>query len=337
MAMMDVPRCQHIKVDGVQCGSPSLRRKRFCFFHKRLRDRHARVQRIRSTVSLPMVEDANSLHLALMDVLQNIATGRLEPKRGGLMLYGLQIVSTNLKRVNFEPQRADDVVIDRHTVDQTCIGGPQWIEEEFGEEAEPAYKMEPSREGNADGNITIHASIPQLQAVPAHVAAPAATVAPPSRRLSWRRPAATRESATLSQSRQRAGTAKMSTRPILAQAAPETPSKRPVPSVRAASPKPPSQNSQSKINGRTNGRTIWAQASTDPAAKACPEPAEGRRKNAAHACPEPGRRSVSRGIESKKLISPGAAEGAFSPRPVSQLAPSNGKPPHSSARAILTA
>ena len=28
-------RCQHLKINGTQCGSPALRRNRFCFFHKR--------------------------------------------------------------------------------------------------------------------------------------------------------------------------------------------------------------------------------------------------------------------------------------------------------------
>jgi hypothetical protein len=32
--MSDFPsRCQHIKVNGTQCGSPALRRHKFCFFH----------------------------------------------------------------------------------------------------------------------------------------------------------------------------------------------------------------------------------------------------------------------------------------------------------------
>ncbi len=29
-----IPRCQHIKVNGTQCGSPALRRNRLCYFHK---------------------------------------------------------------------------------------------------------------------------------------------------------------------------------------------------------------------------------------------------------------------------------------------------------------
>ena len=30
-----IPRCEHIKINGTQCGSPALRRNHFCFFHKR--------------------------------------------------------------------------------------------------------------------------------------------------------------------------------------------------------------------------------------------------------------------------------------------------------------
>ncbi len=29
-----IPRCTHIKTNGTQCGSPALRGRRFCFFHK---------------------------------------------------------------------------------------------------------------------------------------------------------------------------------------------------------------------------------------------------------------------------------------------------------------
>jgi hypothetical protein len=38
MSLQDVPRCQHIKVNGTQCGSPALHRRHHCFFHNRMRD-----------------------------------------------------------------------------------------------------------------------------------------------------------------------------------------------------------------------------------------------------------------------------------------------------------
>ncbi len=30
-----IPQCQHIKHDGIRCGSPSLRGKNLCYFHQR--------------------------------------------------------------------------------------------------------------------------------------------------------------------------------------------------------------------------------------------------------------------------------------------------------------
>src|SRR5437879_2595022 len=32
-----VPRCQHIKTNGTQCGSPALRNGEYCYFHRRWR------------------------------------------------------------------------------------------------------------------------------------------------------------------------------------------------------------------------------------------------------------------------------------------------------------
>ena len=30
-----IARCQHIKVNGIQCGSPALKDRKFCYFHQR--------------------------------------------------------------------------------------------------------------------------------------------------------------------------------------------------------------------------------------------------------------------------------------------------------------
>jgi hypothetical protein len=38
MSLEDVPRCQHVKVNGTQCGSPALRRRRHCYFHDHMLD-----------------------------------------------------------------------------------------------------------------------------------------------------------------------------------------------------------------------------------------------------------------------------------------------------------
>jgi hypothetical protein len=40
--MYSFPTCQHIKKNGIRCGSPALRGRSFCYFHTRWRETHSR-------------------------------------------------------------------------------------------------------------------------------------------------------------------------------------------------------------------------------------------------------------------------------------------------------
>jgi hypothetical protein len=55
----------------------------------------------------------------------------MDHKTAGLMLYALQTASANLRIADLEADDATDVVVDRDTVNATCINGPQWFEEDF--------------------------------------------------------------------------------------------------------------------------------------------------------------------------------------------------------------
>jgi len=139
MGLENVNRCQHVKVNGTQCGSPALRRRRLCFFHVRCQEQRARIvgsQFGQARFVVPLLEDANSVQMALMQVMQLLGTGQMEHKTAALMLYALQTASCNLRNTEFEAEDATDVVIDRDTVNRTCMGGPQWVEEDFDDEAE---------------------------------------------------------------------------------------------------------------------------------------------------------------------------------------------------------
>jgi hypothetical protein len=94
--------CRHIKSSGSKCQAPSLRGMPYCYFHMRLhRALHGRkadpaaAANADSDVALdlPPVEDRNSIQLALTQVLQDLAGKRLDPRRAGRLLYGLQIAS----------------------------------------------------------------------------------------------------------------------------------------------------------------------------------------------------------------------------------------------------
>ncbi|MGC2271702.1 MAG: hypothetical protein WA539_06935, partial [Candidatus Sulfotelmatobacter sp.] len=131
--------CQHVKMNGTQCESPALRRRRLCFFHARCQEQRKRIasdQFKQAGFVVPVLEDANAVQMALMQIMQLLASGQMDHKTAGLMLYALQTASTNLRHTRFEVGDVTDVVIDRDTVNATVIGGPQWFEEDFEEEDE---------------------------------------------------------------------------------------------------------------------------------------------------------------------------------------------------------
>jgi hypothetical protein len=143
MGFEDVPRCQYVKVNGVQCASPALRRKPHCFFHERAQHERKLAAEDKSAprnFGFPLLEDANSIQVALMKTVQMLGSGRLDAKTAGLMLYALQSASGNLRHIRFEPEKSTDVVVDEDTVDLTHIGGPQWHSRDFSNEEKEKEK-----------------------------------------------------------------------------------------------------------------------------------------------------------------------------------------------------
>jgi len=49
---------------------------------------------------LPRLDDANSIQRALAKVCQNLLHRRLDPKKAGVLLYAIQLASSNLHRPN---------------------------------------------------------------------------------------------------------------------------------------------------------------------------------------------------------------------------------------------
>lgn len=139
--MPDYPnRCQHLKINGTQCGSPALRRNRFCFFHKRFQDEQIKLSADRArrgvpTFVLPVLEDANSIQIALMQVIRLLVAQQIDHKTASLLLYALQTASSNLRMTQFEPHH-HDVVLDPRTVRDTPLDANLWDDEDFEEEEE---------------------------------------------------------------------------------------------------------------------------------------------------------------------------------------------------------
>ncbi len=127
--------CEHIMTTGIRCKSPALRKDVFCYFHtgyrrqqRELADEDTRppefiaprfnqfnefvgmgpvkpedieyargVMRKPMAIDLGLLEDAAAIQLAISNVLQALAIGRLETRRASVLLYGLQLASNNAR------------------------------------------------------------------------------------------------------------------------------------------------------------------------------------------------------------------------------------------------
>ena len=151
-------RCQHIKVNGVQCGSPALRRNRLCFFHKRFHDERIRLAADRArrpgTFILPVLEDANSIQIALMQVMRLLLAQKIEHKTASLLLYALQTASGNLRHTHFDPNK-HEIILDPREAAITPLDYRAWEDEEFEddedeEEEDGADSDGPEEEANVE-------------------------------------------------------------------------------------------------------------------------------------------------------------------------------------------
>jgi hypothetical protein len=100
-------QCRHIFTDGRRCGSPCLKQEEFCYYHHTTRRpvQNLRARRVRQAeFDLEIPEDRGAIQISIGEVLRRIARNEIDPKRAGLLLYGLQIASLNLARAA-EPAR----------------------------------------------------------------------------------------------------------------------------------------------------------------------------------------------------------------------------------------
>ena len=100
MATATVPPCQHWMDNATRCGSPAMSGKRYCYSHQREHQRVARKKaeqtRQRWFESAPL-HDPKSVQRALMQVMQRLVSGQVEPRKAGQILYKLQTASVNLR------------------------------------------------------------------------------------------------------------------------------------------------------------------------------------------------------------------------------------------------
>ncbi|MCU1222386.1 MAG: hypothetical protein JWQ42_479 [Edaphobacter sp.] len=112
--------CRHIKTNGRRCGSPSLNRNELCYFHARLFERERVLRQPLppalfpgnpasplpaqlTEIDLPTLEDAESIQVSISLLVSALALNRIDSKRAAVLLYGLQLASTNARSIITEP------------------------------------------------------------------------------------------------------------------------------------------------------------------------------------------------------------------------------------------
>src|SRR5207302_10212075 len=130
---------------------------------------------VTSEFVLPVLEDAESIQITLGQVMRMIVCRQVDTKSAGLLLYGLQIASANLRRTRFEPYHKD-VTVDLFRVPERIIGDEAWSPSDF-KDAGVARTPSSAKESCAAPTPPV----PQPKApAPATQPAPASNVSPSS-------------------------------------------------------------------------------------------------------------------------------------------------------------
>jgi hypothetical protein len=86
---LSIRRCQHIKANGIQCGSPTLRNEKHGHFHNLWVQKQLDVNKFvddRLAIIRSYLEDANSIQVGLREVMRLLIHNLLDHRTAGLLL-----------------------------------------------------------------------------------------------------------------------------------------------------------------------------------------------------------------------------------------------------------
>lgn len=98
------PRCEYPRSGGKPCRAPKIRGQKYCCMH--LAMEAARPTKF----SLPALEDANSIQVALTKTAQGLVDGTLDEKVATKLAYVLQVAMSNVGKVSFEPEEVEEEI-----------------------------------------------------------------------------------------------------------------------------------------------------------------------------------------------------------------------------------
>lgn len=153
--------------NGRFCGSPAINDDDYCYFHRAARERvkrQARHARQQKPLQLPLLEDRESIQIAIGEVLNALLADRIDTKKAGLLLYGLQTAAGNAQHLAFEVSAHRSDLAANYDNDEE-----ETLEQEIAEEAaEEAAQNPPAKVASAqpDTGTTLPAKKPAQSVIP---------------------------------------------------------------------------------------------------------------------------------------------------------------------------
>src|SRR6201996_1717475 len=185
-------QCLHIFTDGRRCGSPAIRCPegpesfRSHPPNSRRPIQHAPTRRRRqSRFTLPNPEDRSAIQQSIGEVLRRIASNEIDPRRAGLLLYGLQIASLNLPKSNPREEPAEIVSEVTHDPEHGLLAPPaelgsnqpkgsvqRWLEEMDARDSASETPQPPTAaidlQASTDQKVYTGSTTPTQTCQPAH-------------------------------------------------------------------------------------------------------------------------------------------------------------------------
>jgi len=162
MPSFNAPTCQHTKTNGTKCASPALQDQQFCYYHQQVRTVTFNYRGMyrdyrKSEFHLPPFEDLHSIQFTIREVTELSLRHKIDAKEAWLLLYALQIASSNIKRLQCEEPQPQQIVTDakvEHAVETPEEAAE--FDQMQSDEIDRIYEDEPTRGSRVN---KIHACI----------------------------------------------------------------------------------------------------------------------------------------------------------------------------------
>jgi hypothetical protein len=97
--------CEHVKDNGIRCGSPAVSGERHCHFHRRTSD--AISSPGDPGYTLPVLETEQSVQIALQQMMAALLSGKLSERKAGVMLAGIKTAAALIRQAQAHTPKQD--------------------------------------------------------------------------------------------------------------------------------------------------------------------------------------------------------------------------------------